>query len=66
MAITVTLSVPLDRLVRSTKSNTSLAGYGITTDGNIIYVNASTCNINYTPRNPAFVFDIPIPEGFSK
>ncbi|XP_039966706.1 metallophosphoesterase domain-containing protein 1 [Bactrocera tryoni] len=33
-------------------------GYGITSDGNIIYVNASTCDINYKPNNPPIVFDI--------
>ncbi|XP_045585340.1 metallophosphoesterase MPPED2 [Procambarus clarkii] len=41
-------------------------GYGVTTDGKIIFINASTCNINYVPVNPPIVFDIPIPPGFSK
>lgn len=36
-------------------------GYGITSDGNIIYVNASTCDINYKPNNPPIVFDISVP-----
>ena len=43
-----------------------LAGYGVTTDGKIIFINASTCNINYVPINPPVVFDVPIPPGFSK
>lgn len=34
-------------------------GYGVTTDGNTIYVNASTCNIQYRPINKPVVFDIP-------
>ncbi|KAK9496616.1 hypothetical protein O3M35_013099 [Rhynocoris fuscipes] len=38
-------------------------GYGVSTDGNVIYVNASTCNINYLPINPPIVFDISIPQG---
>ncbi|KAF6202153.1 hypothetical protein GE061_004551 [Apolygus lucorum] len=38
-------------------------GYGITTDGSIIYINASTCNINYKPVNPPIVFDVTLPEG---
>ncbi|XP_014261829.1 metallophosphoesterase domain-containing protein 1 isoform X2 [Cimex lectularius] len=38
-------------------------GYGITTDGSVIYVNASTCNIQYNPVNPPIVFDVAIPEG---
>lgn len=38
-------------------------GYGITSDGNIIYVNASTCDINYKPNNPPIVFDISLPHN---
>ncbi|CAL4222591.1 unnamed protein product, partial [Meganyctiphanes norvegica] len=41
-------------------------GYGITTDGKIIYINASTCNVNYVPVNPPVVFDVPIPAGLTK
>ncbi|KAG0729623.1 Metallophosphoesterase domain-containing protein 1 [Chionoecetes opilio] len=41
-------------------------GYGVTSDGKIIFINASTCNINYVPINPPIVFDVPIPPGFSK
>ncbi|KAL7645861.1 UNVERIFIED_CONTAM: hypothetical protein RMT77_002758 [Armadillidium vulgare] len=41
-------------------------GYGVTTDGKIIFINASTCNINYVPVNKPIVFDFPIPKGFSK
>uniref|UniRef100_A0A2P2HYZ2 Metallophosphoesterase MPPED2-like n=1 Tax=Hirondellea gigas TaxID=1518452 RepID=A0A2P2HYZ2_9CRUS len=41
-------------------------GYGITTDGKIIYINASTCDIHYAPRNPPLVFDVPIPSGYFK
>ncbi|XP_071057439.1 metallophosphoesterase domain-containing protein 1 [Onthophagus taurus] len=41
-------------------------GYGVSSDGKIIYINASTCDINYMPNNLPIVFDYPIPEGFSK
>lgn len=41
-------------------------GYGITSDGKIIYVNASTCDINYLPHNNPIVFDITLPAGVSK
>ncbi|XP_047481444.1 metallophosphoesterase MPPED2-like [Penaeus chinensis] len=41
-------------------------GYGVTSDGKIIFINASTCNINFVPINPPIVFDVPIPSGFSK
>lgn len=41
-------------------------GYGITSDGKIIFVNASTCDINYTPNNLPIVFDVTLPEGQSK
>lgn len=34
--------------------------YGVSSDGKIIYINASTCNIEYLPSNPPIVFDIPI------
>uniref|UniRef100_A0A1B0D5W2 Calcineurin-like phosphoesterase domain-containing protein n=1 Tax=Phlebotomus papatasi TaxID=29031 RepID=A0A1B0D5W2_PHLPP len=27
-------------------------GYGVTSDGKIIFINASTCDINYLPNNP--------------
>lgn len=41
-------------------------GYGITSDGKIIFVNASTCDINYYPHNPPIVFDITLPKGKTK
>ena len=36
-------------------------GYGCTTNGETIFVNASTCNYNYNRNalNPAIVFDLP-------
>lgn len=43
-----------------------IAGYGISSDGKIIYINASTCDINYLPGNPPIVFDIKLPEGVKK
>ncbi|KAF2360176.1 Calcineurin-like phosphoesterase domain ApaH type [Trinorchestia longiramus] len=39
--------------------------YGITTDGKIIFVNASTCDVHYRPCNSPLVFDVPIPSGYS-
>jgi len=41
-------------------------GYGITTDGKIIYINASSCNLQYLPVNHPIIFDIPLPQGFTK
>lgn len=41
-------------------------GYGITSDGRIIFVNASTCDINYLPSNPPVVFDIALPADRTK
>lgn len=41
-------------------------GYGITTDGKIIYINASTCNLQYLPVNYPIIFDIALPKGFTK
>ncbi|EFA00573.1 metallophosphoesterase domain-containing protein 1 [Tribolium castaneum] len=41
-------------------------GYGVFSDGKIIYINASTCDINYIPKNLPIVFDVPLPEGQSK
>lgn len=41
-------------------------GYGITSDGKIIFVNASTCDINYLPHNNPVVFDITLPGGVMK
>ncbi|XKL69228.1 hypothetical protein PGB90_006997 [Kerria lacca] len=38
-------------------------GYGVFSDGKIIFINASTCNINYLPVNPPIVFDIPLRPG---
>ena len=34
-------------------------GYGVTTDGHTIYVNASVCNTKYKAVNPPIVFDLP-------
>lgn len=31
--------------------------YGIYSDLKIVYINASTCDINYLPNNPPIVFD---------
>eukprot|EP00656_Telonema_subtile_P016431 TRINITY_DN18679_c0_g1_i2.p1 TRINITY_DN18679_c0_g1~~TRINITY_DN18679_c0_g1_i2.p1 ORF type:complete len:328 (-),score=39.27 TRINITY_DN18679_c0_g1_i2:71-1054(-) len=36
-------------------------GAGVTTDGQTVFVNASTCNFKYNPTNPVVVFDVPIP-----
>lgn len=41
-------------------------GYGVTSDGKIIFVNASTCDIRYLPINPPVVFDIDLPKGIVK
>ncbi|KAJ8957119.1 hypothetical protein NQ318_007335 [Aromia moschata] len=41
-------------------------GYGVTSDGKIVFINASTCDINYIPRNLPIVFDVPLKEGYSK
>ena len=43
-----------------------LQGYGLTTDDQTIFVNASTCNLQYNPCNPAIVFDMDIPDGHTK
>lgn len=32
--------------------------YGLSSDGKVVYINASTCNIEYLPNNPPIVFDI--------
>ncbi|XP_050420013.1 metallophosphoesterase MPPED2-like [Adelges cooleyi] len=41
-------------------------GYGVTTDGNIIYMNASSCNLRYLPVNRPIVFDIALPNCIAK
>ncbi|XP_043521432.1 metallophosphoesterase MPPED2 isoform X1 [Frieseomelitta varia] len=46
--------------------HTYVLGYGISSDGKIIYVNASTCDLNYLPSNPPVVFDITLPPGHCK
>jgi len=38
-------------------------GYGVRSDGKILFINASTCDINYLPCNPPVVFDVPLPDG---
>ena len=40
---------------------TNSAGYGVRSDGKILFINASTCDINYLPCNPPVVFDVTIP-----
>ena len=35
------------------------AGYGVTTDGQTVFINASSCNFYYRPVNPPIVFDLP-------
>ena len=41
----------------------SVSGYGVRSDGKILFINASTCDINYRPCNPAIVFDVSLPPG---
>jgi len=36
-------------------------GYGVRSDGQILFINASTCDVNYLPCNPPVVFDVPLP-----
>ena len=44
----------------------SVTGYGVRSDGKILFINASTCDINYKPCNPAVVFDVTLPPGHSR
>ena len=48
------------------KNNFSPPGYGVRSDGQTVFVNASACDINYMPNNKAIVFDIPFPQGYSR
>lgn len=41
-------------------------GYGVRTDGKTTFINAATCTKSYQPINQPFVFDFPIPEGYSR
>lgn len=41
-------------------------GYGVTSDGNTTYINASTCTLRYKSNNQAIVFDYPIPDGHTR
>jgi len=41
-------------------------GYGVTSDDNTIFINASTCDINYIPKNYPMVFDMDLPPGVQK
>ena len=34
-------------------------GYGMTTDGQTVFVNASTCTLEYKPTQPPLIFDLP-------
>jgi Icc-related predicted phosphoesterase len=38
-------------------------GYGVSSDGTTLFVNASTCTYNYSPSNPAVVIDVPRRRG---
>ena len=40
--------------------------YGVTTDDQTTFINASNCTLRYKPKQPPIVFDFPIPEGHSK
>uniref|UniRef100_G3MPS1 Calcineurin-like phosphoesterase domain-containing protein n=1 Tax=Amblyomma maculatum TaxID=34609 RepID=G3MPS1_AMBMU len=41
-------------------------GYGVTTDGETVFVNAAICDVQYRPVNAPIIFDMPLPEGASK
>jgi predicted phosphodiesterase len=34
-------------------------GYGLTTNNRTLFINASSCNLQYQPTNPPIVFDLP-------
>jgi predicted phosphohydrolase len=40
--------------------------YGMTTDGQTVFINGSNCTLRYKPDNRPIIFDFPIPEGHSK
>ncbi|CAG0883245.1 unnamed protein product [Cyprideis torosa] len=40
--------------------------YGLSTDGNTIYINAATCNRGLRPIRPAVYFELELPPGRSK
>ena len=35
-------------------------GYGVEKKGGTTFINASTCTINYNPKYPPIVFELPI------
>ncbi|XP_041372367.1 metallophosphoesterase MPPED2-like [Gigantopelta aegis] len=41
-------------------------GYGMTSDGQTTFINASNCTVRCKCTNPPIVFDLPIPAGHSK
>ncbi|VDI17020.1 Hypothetical predicted protein [Mytilus galloprovincialis] len=41
-------------------------GYGLTTDGETMFINASSCTKGYKLCNPPIIFDVPLPPGQSK
>ncbi|CAC5412121.1 UPF0046 protein T07D4.2,Metallophosphoesterase domain-containing protein 1,Metallophosphoesterase MPPED2,UPF0046 protein C25E10.12,UPF0046 protein K07C11.7 [Mytilus coruscus] len=41
-------------------------GYGVTTDGETVYINASSCTKEYNLSNSPIIFDVPLPPGQSK
>ncbi|XP_063422845.1 metallophosphoesterase MPPED2-like [Mytilus trossulus] len=41
-------------------------GYGLTTDGETLFINASSCTKGYKLCNPPIIFDVPLPHGLSK
>ena len=43
-----------------------LSAYGVTTDGQTTFINASNCTLRYKPQQQPIVFDFPIPAGHSK
>lgn len=41
-------------------------GYGTTSDGQTVFLNASTCTVHYKPTNEPICFDFPLPDGRTK
>lgn len=40
-------------------------GYGVTSDGNTTFINASICNLKYNPVQKPLVIDIALPDGIA-
>lgn len=53
-------------LAHTESMSSCVSGHGVRTDGVTTFVNCAICDRLYRPSHSPYIFDLPLPEGFTK